>query len=183
MINYEDLVKVNKSLSKINIKGKDYAMVSEKVRAFRELIPNGSIQTELLFDDGERCVFKATAYDEDGKILGTGHAYEMRAGSSINRNSYIENGETSSIGRCLSSCGIGSGEFASAEEMTGAIAMAEWSEKTIEPRNAKYIEHLIEVTNSDRDKFLKYFGVEDTTSIKNPDYKRAVEMLEKKMEV
>ena len=183
MIKYDDIVRVNKSLSKINIKGKDYAVVAEKVRAFRELFPNGSIQTEILSDDGERCVFKATAYDEDGKILGTGHAFEVRQGSMINRNSYIENGETSSIGRCLSCVGIGSGEFASADEMVGAIAMAEWNEQTIEPRNAKYLEHLIETTESDRDKFLKFFGIEEMTQMKNPDYKRAVEMLEKKMEV
>ena len=183
MIKYEDLARVNQSLTKIKIKGKDYAIVAEKVRAFRELFPNGSIQTEILSDDGERCVVKATAYDEDGKVLGTGHAFEMRAGSNVNKFAYLENCETSATGRALSMCGIGSGEFASADEMSGVIAMAEWSEKTIEPRNVSYLEHLIEVTNSDRDKFLKYFGVEEMTQIKNPDYRRAVDMLEDKMEV
>ena len=65
---------------------------------------------------------KATAYDELGRILATGHALEKESASYINQTSYIENCETSAIGRCLGIIGIGlTDAVASAEEIKGQI--------------------------------------------------------------
>lgn len=111
---------VNSRLKRTNIKGKDYVEVNQRILGFHELYPNGSITTEILSDDDDKCVVKASAYDGD-KLLATGHAFEVRSGH-INSTSYIENCETSAVGRALGFIGIGAVEaIASADEVNSAI--------------------------------------------------------------
>lgn len=119
---YKDLAKVNSEIKTTPIKGKEYAEVPQRVQAFRKLFPEGTIKTEMLACDGGVCVFKAWAYD-GGTLLGTGHAYEKEGSNFINQTSYIENAETSAIGRALGFVGIGSEtSVASYEEVANAKA-------------------------------------------------------------
>ena len=65
---------------------------------------------------------KTTVSDEEGKILATGMAQEKENSSFINKTSFIENCETSSVGRALGMCGLGVDmSIASALEVTNAI--------------------------------------------------------------
>lgn len=115
----------NKAIPRISIKGKQYATVDARVCAFWELYPQGSITTELLADEDGRCMFKATVWDGP-TIVATGHAYEVKGSSNINKTSYIENCETSAVGRALGFLGIGSnGSIASADEVSNAIEQQE----------------------------------------------------------
>jgi hypothetical protein len=67
-------------------------------------------------------MFKATITDGQGRILGTGTAFELQAASFINNTSYIENCETSAVGRALSMCGIGIDDAVSSyEEVANAM--------------------------------------------------------------
>lgn len=117
---YKDLEKANSEITTTDIKGKDYAEVPERITAFRKLFPEGTILTEIVSIQGGVCIFKATAMDGD-KILGTGHAYEKEGSTFINKTSYIENCETSAIGRALGTLGIiGGGSMASYEEVANA---------------------------------------------------------------
>lgn len=119
---YEQLVKANKSIKTVDIKGKDYAQVNDRVKAFRELCPNGAITTDILDMADGVVTMKATVYDEEGNILGTGLAQEKESSSFINKTSYIENCETSAVGRALGFAGIGvDGSMCSAEELVNAI--------------------------------------------------------------
>ena len=129
---YEDLQKVNERLSPILIERKDkktgqtlskeYNTVDQRISGFRELFPDGSIVTEIVSHENGVVLMKATAYDELGRILATGHALEKESASYINQTSYIENCETSAIGRCLGIIGIGlTDAVASAEEIKGQI--------------------------------------------------------------
>ena len=129
---YEDLQKVNERLSPILIERKDkktgqtlskeYNTVDQRISGFRELFPDGAIVTEIVSHDNGVVLMKATAYDDNGKILATGHALEKESASYINQTSYIENCETSAIGRCLGIIGIGlTDAVASAEEIKGQI--------------------------------------------------------------
>ena len=128
----EDLQKVNERLSPILIERKDkktgqtlskeYNTVDQRISGFRELFPDGAIVTEIVSHDNGVVLMKATAYDDNGKILATGHALEKESASYINQTSYIENCETSAIGRCLGIIGIGlTDAVASAEEIKGQI--------------------------------------------------------------
>ena len=129
-IGYDEIARVNGEIELINIKGKQYAQVKDKIDAFRKLHPRGGIATELL-QFGDVVVVKATVTDENGNVLGTGHAYEKENSTQINRTSYLENCETSAVGRALAMCGIGiMTSIASAEEVRNAQAQQEAIEKT-----------------------------------------------------
>lgn len=121
-ITWEKLVKVNKAINPIDVKGKDYAQVNDRIKAFRELCPNGTITTDIIELANGVVTMKATVYDEEGKILGTGLAQEKESSSYINKTSYIENCETSAVGRALGFAGIGvDGSMCTAEELVNAI--------------------------------------------------------------
>ena len=111
---------LNARLRRTSIRGNAYIDVAQRIDGFWQLYPNGSIETVLLEDTGQRCTVKAIARDGE-RVLATGHAFEDRKGS-VNQTSYIENCETSAVGRALGILGIGSTDFvASAEEVRWAV--------------------------------------------------------------
>ena len=109
----------------VNIRGKEYRTVGERVPLFREEHPDFGVVTEILEANDALVVMKASIIDRDGFVLATGHAEEVRESSNINRTSAMENAETSSIGRALASYGIGGSEYASADELVGALKQQE----------------------------------------------------------
>lgn len=118
----EDIKNVNETLKTIDIRGKGYVQVPERVKAFRSICPNGSIQTEIVNLENGTVTMKSSVMDENGKILGTGFAQEKEGSTNINKTSFIENCETSAVGRALGWCGIGiDASMASAEEVANAI--------------------------------------------------------------
>ena len=119
---YEEIRKANETLKSIDVKGKNYVEVNQRIKAFRMLYPEGSIQTEILNHENGVVLMKANIIDEKGVLLGTGHAFEKESSSYINKTSYIENCETSAVGRALAMCGIGiDTSIRSAEEVENAI--------------------------------------------------------------
>lgn len=124
-MDWQSLVKANAAIRTTNIKGKEYAEVNQRVKAFRTLYPEGFITTEILCREGGLCIIRATVgHYADGKsvILATGTAYEKEGSSQINRTSYIENCETSAVGRALGMAGFGiDTSIASADEMNNAL--------------------------------------------------------------
>lgn len=119
---FEKIQQANNLISTTDIKGKDYAEVNQRIKAFRFLYPKGKITTEMLSLDNGVAVFKATVSDEKGVVLGQGHAYEKENSTFINKTSFIENCETSAVGRALAMCGIGiDTSVASFEEVANAI--------------------------------------------------------------
>ena len=122
MFTWEQLAKANTTIKTTNVSGKQYAEVNQRIKAFRSICPGGAIITELLSVENGICIFRATVYDEEQRILGTGTAYEKEGSSFINKTSYIENCETSAVGRALGMCGFGiDTSIASAEEVQTAI--------------------------------------------------------------
>ncbi len=105
----------------INIKGKEYVTVDERIKFLRENYPDSQILTEIINIDAESIIMKASL-NINGKVVAVGHASEDKNSSYINKTSYIENCETSAIGRCLGIYGIGvCGSIASADEVINAI--------------------------------------------------------------
>ena len=109
-------------LKTINIKGKKYVEVNERLKYFRSNYPNHSLVSEITHIDSEMVVIKSDILDSEGNRLATGHAHEEKSSSFINKTSYVENCETSSWGRALANFGIGIDEsVASANEVDIAI--------------------------------------------------------------
>ena len=121
---FDRLQKINANLEKSNIKGKPYANVVERVKGFWALYENGRIVTEILEHDGKRVTFRAKVYNGDA-LIATGTASEVQGGNGVNSTSYIENCETSAVGRALGFAGIGDVNIASAEEVALAISQQE----------------------------------------------------------
>ena len=122
---YLDLAIANETIQTTDIKGKEYAEVNQRIKAFRMVYPQGVIETEMLSNENGVCVFKAFVGYRDGDELyklATGTAYEKEDSSFINKTSYIENCETSAVGRALGMAGFGIDvSVASAEEVQNAI--------------------------------------------------------------
>lgn len=124
-VNPIKLEKKNKKTGKLEVK--EYTEVNQRIKAFRMLFPMGYIITRLLSNNEGICVFQAEVgfINDKGErqILGTGTAYEKEGSTFINQSSYIENCETSAVGRALA-FGLGIGidtSIASAEEVGNAI--------------------------------------------------------------
>ena len=112
-------------LKTTNIKGKEYVQVNERVRAFRTHpdFANMSIETSIVDLSESRVVMVAKVLDSEGLIRATGHAEEIQTNHGVNSTSYVENCETSAVGRCLGFLGIGvDSSIATSEEVSQAIA-------------------------------------------------------------
>lgn len=200
---YEDIKKANESIIKTKLKNEktgkelgDYAEVNERIKVFRMLYPEGFIITHLLKLEDGFCLMKAEAgyylpqaYQSKEEIdvsmnriiLATGTAYEKENSTFINKTSYIENCETSAIGRALAMMGIGIDKsVASAEEVANAILNQD-EEVTEETAKAYTFggkkhpgETIEEVYNSGDIKFLEWCLYSDKTS---EFLKKAIELL------
>lgn len=107
---------------------KQYATVDSRVEFFREKYPQWTITTEFPVLDISKgtCVCHATVTDENNRVVSSGTAYEWtsKPGSMVNGTSFVENAETSAVGRALGFLGIGINGMgiASAEEVQAAIS-------------------------------------------------------------
>jgi hypothetical protein len=83
----------------------DYVTVAERVEKFYDRYPEGRIITHIVEHDAERgfILMRAEVYrsPDDAHPSATGHAYEYRDAGYVQKNSYIETGETSAVGRAL----------------------------------------------------------------------------------
>ena len=131
-MNYQDIEKANSQIKTLDLKGKRYAMVPERVTAFRKLFPDGFITTHVISHDAGVIFMQATVgyYNESGEpvTLATGFAQEVKGFGMVNKTSYVENCETSAVGRALGMLGLGindGGGICSAEELANAFTAQE----------------------------------------------------------
>lgn len=119
----------------VNIHGKEYKTVALRVSEFRQAKPDWTITTDLISANDELVVMKAAILDETGRCIATGYAEEYRSASKINRTSALENCETSAIGRALAAAGLAGTEYASADEVAGAISQQQVDEALADQYN------------------------------------------------
>lgn len=190
---YLDLAIANETIKTTNIKGRDYAEVNQRIKAFRMVYPEGTIQTTLISNENGVCVFNAKVFNEEMKLLASGTAYEKENSTFINKTSYIENCETSAVGRALGIAGFGIDvSVASAEEIQNAInnqeitqeeadsyklTFGKYKDKTLKEiykEDEKYIQWLIDNTKEER--ILKLIKL--ATGIEIPTEEESRERLE-----
>jgi len=202
---FEDIAKANETITTTPIKGKNYAEVPQRVKAFRMLHPNGAITTEIVSLNNGVVVIKATATDEAGNILGTGHAYEKEGNGFINKESYIENCETSAVGRALGFVGLGiDSSICSAEELQNALLNQDEkpkAKKKKEPDNidlnttiadtpdaVKNLKGMIATlekmgATAFMDELRKDYGIQRIEDIKKGDYRTIVQKAQDKYDL
>lgn len=92
----------------INIKGKAYVLVADRVIFFNENHKEGSIITELVTPvDAKEIIIKATVKPDLSARVFTGYSQATKGDGYINKTSALENAETSAVGRALALMGIG----------------------------------------------------------------------------
>ena len=175
-IKFEDIQKANETIIPTTISrtdsktgkeiSKDYAEVNQRVKAFRMVYPTGSIDTEMLNNENGICIFRAIVRDGLGNILATGTAYEKENSTFINKTSYIENCETSAVGRALGMAGFGiDTSIASAEEVQNAMANQKEEPKVVKATEAQ-IKIIVNRLNEEQiKKVTDGFGVKDLSEI------------------
>jgi hypothetical protein len=111
-------------MKSINIKGKEYITVNERLKHFRSSpdFKGWSITESIESLTEKEGIFKVSIKDSNGITMVNAHAQEYRDSSYINKTSFVENGFTSALGRALGYLGIGiDTSIASAQEMQNAI--------------------------------------------------------------
>lgn len=127
-MDFTKLTKVNDELKRISTPyqkgGKIYVEVCKRIQGFWQLYPNGRILTRWvdLTDDHAVCI--AEVFDGE-VLLATGTAREDKGAGYVNKTSYVENAETSAVGRALGNLGIGSVDsVASYDEIQNSMPKA-----------------------------------------------------------
>lgn len=102
----------------------NYIPVHERITKFYRDFPEGKINTEILEHDVEKgfVLIRASVYRTciSDRAASTGHAFEERSAGYGNKTSYIENAETSAVGRALALLGF---------EITKGVASREEMQK------------------------------------------------------
>lgn len=187
MIKYEDIEKANQSLKSTTLKSKkggkigDYVEVNQRIKAFRQVYPMGTITTKIITLENGVVLMQATALDDEGKTLATGYASEKENSSFINSTSFIENCETSAIGRALGFCGFGiDSSVASAEEVENAMLnqgnKQSSNERKASPKQVALLEKFYQGENLE--KLLKYNKI---SKIEDISMTKASELISKNM--
>lgn len=96
-------------MEKIEISGKAYITVNERLKEFRtnDIFKGWSLITKIVELNDKIAVFQAEIINDKGIVIATGTAREVNGDSFINKTSYVENSETSAWGRALGNLGIG----------------------------------------------------------------------------
>jgi hypothetical protein len=98
----------------------NYETVESRLARFWEAHPEGRLRTQMLNYTGDACVFYAElfAHRDDKNPVATGWAEEIKTDRGVNATSFVENCETSAIGRaCANFVFATQGKRPSREEM------------------------------------------------------------------
>ena len=104
----------------VSIHGNDYETVALRVTKFREDNPNWTIKTKAI-GAGQYVTFRASIYNEEGRLIATGHAEEERGAAGGFNGSELECCETSAVGRALAFYKFPGTFLRSADEMSDAL--------------------------------------------------------------
>ena len=111
----------------INIKGRRYTQVHERLKFFRLNYPDHDLNSEVFYFDGKQCLITykistGSPNSENYRVHASGNAHEVLTSKGVNSTSFVENCDTSALGRCLANFGIGIDEgYASADEVRAAL--------------------------------------------------------------
>ena len=160
-------------MKKISIKGKPYVEVHERVSYFRknfgtkEEMFGINTQIEEWDKENKEVITRAWITDPNGRTVASGLAHESQGdpNSFVNATSYVENCETSAIGRALAAMGIGIEDaYASADEVNRAIEQREVKQQAkSQDRNIE----LTEMMNDEQKKTNDPYLLQYKTSLAN----------------
>jgi hypothetical protein len=90
-------------LALLDLKGKEYLQVAQRIQWMREEHQNWTIRSRIVKTDDKETIFEAEILDENGKLIANAHKSETKA----DFKDHLEKAQTSAIGRALALCGYG----------------------------------------------------------------------------
>ena len=132
-------------LKTIEIQGKPYVEVSERINHFRNSseFKGWGMETMIESQNDKNITMRCVIKNQEGSIISSGIAQEVAGSSFINKGSHVENCETSAVGRALGNLGIGTEtSVASYDEVSNAklnqtkvipINKPKWNDSHYEP--------------------------------------------------
>lgn len=166
----------------IQIQGKDYVTVNERVKEFHKAYPKGSIHTSILHQTDTEIVIQAfvTPDHAEPNRWFSGTAHEVKGSGPVNKTSHVENCETSAVGRALGFLGLGiDTSIASAEEVKGAIEAQE-NDQPISDEQVGTLRDYITAFKVNEEKFLVYLKVKSLEDVMESQFSKAVAALKAK---
>lgn len=186
----EAILEANKQAEPTDVKGAPYIAVHERVKAFRKVFPFGRIGTEIRVDDGV-CTCIAQVYILAGDVfmdaedparpilLATGTAVEKDGSSYINKTSFVENCETSAVGRALGFAGFGiDTAIASSDEVQNA-ELQDISKQKIGDIKLKALENKCRKEHVDEAVLLRLYKLKTLAEMTEKQYSNCVEFWDK----
>jgi hypothetical protein len=146
----------------IDIKGKKYVLVSDRVIFFNDNYPDGCINTELISDpESDQVIIKAVITPDTANNsfrTFTGYSQAIKGDGMVNKTAALENAETSAVGRALGMMGIGVlDSIASADEIVKAkSSTGQRTSKLATPKQVEWIRNTAHELND------QLRGVEET---------------------
>ena len=146
------MVNETNKLPTIDIQGKKYVQVKDRILELHRQNDSFSMTTEILSDDDTKVVMQ-TRLKIDNRIF-TGMASENK-----DQSSPYENCETSSVGRCIGFYGIGIIEsIESSDGMTkyhnNAAGSKEYKSKPASEKQISYIKKLCDEAGANHDEYV-----------------------------
>ena len=79
-----------------------YETVAQRLERWWTAFEDGRIITTIHHYDGSTIIMRAEGYNNENRLIATGYAEEVFGNSPVNKTSFLENCETSAIGRMIS---------------------------------------------------------------------------------
>lgn len=160
-----------------NIKGKEYVMVNERIKAFRSNFKDYRLITRIIDMSEKHCMMVAEIFNPAGEIVANGYARETVDKCPVNKFAYVENCETSAVGRALGMFGIGvDTAICSAEELKTKLSYDE-KEVSEQPKQQKVVKQVNELSLDQRYENCKKLFSQKLTEKDLLKYKPNIESL------
>ena len=170
-------------LKTVDIKGKPYVTVNERLKYFRET--HGAMYgllSEIVSMSEDSVTIKASIVDMSGFVIATGLASEDRNAGTINKTSYVENCETSAWGRCLANFGIGiDANVTSADELVNALDREQALKTKIDKNKQAALKMKCDDKGSDISDVLTYLDIDKVEDMTVEQWVQVMNTLDKKV--
>jgi len=136
---------VTNSKNTVEIDGKNYVKVYERKKLFRkEFGFDVKIQSIMRDFTASHVVFEAQIFifsetRKEWELVANGHAFENKASSDFNKHNFLENCETSAIGRALENLSIGNDNMSDSEAVKDKVKASNPASESNGNKKEKYI--------------------------------------------
>ena len=154
----------------------EYELVEDRLKAYWKDNPNGKITTDVVHitEDGSCVTIKAYVY-RDGEVVSTGIAQETKGDGFANKTSWMENCETSAIGRALANWMYqGSNKKRPSQEEMRKVETSSQETKKSEGKSEDVKSSPVSASSDNPVEVVKDAGFGDIKFAKHPDGTPAV---------